>query len=46
MPNVEMMQKTLGEMNGDVQLRGSGINVEVEKLNGGANERGDNDFIA
>ncbi|MBX4413492.1 AsmA family protein, partial [Mycobacterium tuberculosis] len=24
MPNVEMMQKTLGERNGDVQLRGSG----------------------
>ena len=27
MPNVEMMQKTLGEMNGDVQLRGSGNSV-------------------
>ncbi|MBZ7123722.1 AsmA family protein [Klebsiella grimontii] len=27
MPNVEMMQKTLGEMNGDVQLRGTGNSV-------------------
>ncbi|EKZ6355186.1 AsmA family protein [Klebsiella aerogenes] len=27
MPNVEMMQKTLGEMSGDVQLRGSGNSV-------------------
>lgn len=27
MPKVEMMQKTLGEMNGDVQLRGSGNSV-------------------
>lgn len=27
MPNVEMMQKTLGEMNGDVQLHGSGNSV-------------------
>ena len=26
--------------------RGSGINVEVEKLNGGANERGDNNLVA
>ncbi|MFO6295586.1 AsmA family protein, partial [Pseudomonas aeruginosa] len=27
MPKVEMMQKPLGEMNGDVQLRGSGNSV-------------------
>jgi uncharacterized protein involved in outer membrane biogenesis len=27
MPNVEMMQKTLGEMNGDMQLRGTGNSV-------------------
>ncbi|HEY4466966.1 MAG TPA: AsmA family protein [Klebsiella sp.] len=27
MPNVKMMQKTLGEMNGDVQLRGTGNSV-------------------
>lgn len=26
--------------------RGGGINVEVEKLNGGANERGDNNLVA
>lgn len=27
MPNVELMQKTLGEMNGDAQLRGTGNSV-------------------
>lgn len=27
MPNVELMQKTLGEMNGDAELRGSGNSV-------------------
>ncbi|MDP0742489.1 AsmA family protein, partial [Klebsiella pneumoniae] len=27
MPQVEMLQKTLGEMNGDVQLRGIGNSV-------------------
>ncbi len=26
--------------------RGGGIDVEVEKLNGGANERGDNNLVA
>lgn len=25
MPDVELMQKTLGEMNGDAEFRGSGI---------------------
>ncbi|XNM57741.1 AsmA family protein [Escherichia coli] len=27
MPDVELMQKTLGEMNGDAELRGSGKSV-------------------
>jgi hypothetical protein len=26
--------------------RGGGIDIKVEELNGGANERGDDDFIA
>ena len=26
--------------------RGGGVNIEVEELNGGANERGDDNFIA
>jgi Uncharacterized protein involved in outer membrane biogenesis len=29
MPNIELMQKTLGEMNGDIELRGTGNSVAV-----------------
>lgn len=30
---------------GEDDNRGGGVNIEVEELNGGADERGDDDFI-